>query len=131
MIEACNFYFLQSNVSSLRPTLASSLVILQPLLMLRGVQHLTTSGLLPVLMNLTISMQRRKTYMYIYDNGFEKKNKIGFIQLIKVSSIKLLLIQKSSDVADLDICTGALFSQLLLFLLKSNETMALSFPVLS
>lgn len=65
VIEACNFYLLQGNVSSLRPTLASSLVILQPLLMLRGVQHLTTSGLLQALMNLTISVQRRKIYMYI------------------------------------------------------------------
>lgn len=61
----------------------------------------------------------------------KRKIKLGFIQLIKASSITLLLIvDKSQGMLQIWIFALECFSLLLFFLLKSNETMAHSFPVL-
>lgn len=57
--------------------------------------------------NFNAKKENRYVYMIM---GLKRKIKLGFIQLIKASTITLLLIQKSRDVANLDICTEVLLS---------------------
>lgn len=52
---------------------------------------MTTSGLLPVLMTLTNFNTKKEKYIYMI-MILKRKIKLGFIQLIKASSITLLLI---------------------------------------
>lgn len=58
--------------------------------------------------------------------GRKSKIRPGFIPLLKASNMIPLLIQKTKDVANLDILFAVQFSLLLLILLESNQTIALS-----
>lgn len=91
--------------------------------MLRRLQHLTTLGLLTLQMNLSNHQCKEGKNVMM---GRKSKIKPGFIPLLKAFNIIPLLIQKSRDVANLDILFAVQFSLLLLILLEINQTIALS-----